>query len=810
MRKIVADITPHPKILTVLGEIEFKPWQCIAELIDNCVDGFLSMERAGTPIADPIVQVAFGRDTVVVKDNGPGMSIDALEMAVKAGWSTHDRFGNLGLYGIGFNIATARLGGLTTIWTTQAGDDEWYGLELDLQKLARGETFKLEFQSEPKSDPKSSGTKVEVSKIKADWKDSFTNAGWIRSNITDRLASIYSTMLRDTNPQPIKFTLYVNNRKVPAWEHCVWPADRERYRKNEGLVQPIQEIDEQFGTKYYSRSTGEFYDTKEGLDEDDIVEVTERVYGWLGIQRYADDKEYGIDILRNGRKIEVGCKDIFDWEDPDGNVIHEYPIDDPRNRGRIVGEIHLDHGYVHYTKHRFEREHSSWKQLLLAVRNNEPLTNRERYKFEGVNDSPLGILFRAFRRNSPLSSGRQTYDDILFIKDNELAKRWAREYRRGVAEYRDDNKWLEELKKSDPIKNDSSGQPANTSTENQGTTSVASSQNGGFILELGEQEESADSQSTTSSGTSTAGDGEVSITAIPASEDLNNGHATSTVINTRPVEEEKISRTQIPDLNLHITGIGISGKAYDIEVYAVTPSSNSTTKPAWIGRLTERNVYEIEVNPQHPAFNSTSLQIRDAVLAQVAYLITFEETAIAGPRNEVNYGDILVSLRNRYALTDSLEVNHLRMDIDELRKRITKRLASALTDTAQRELLLKLPFEVIQRIELAYARGPKNMSILTYFEIKQLAYLLQKEPSVFFESGCFNQAWTPDVLANNIMLLEEHRNRLTQEIWIPMFEMGEFMSELTAPSEVTKSYLAFIRACVNRTKDYMADETRYV
>ena len=78
------------------------------------------MARAGTPIDKPEVFVAFGRDTVKV-NNGRGMSLDYLEMAVKAGWTSQEKFGSLGLYGVGFNIATARLGGVTTIWTTRRG-----------------------------------------------------------------------------------------------------------------------------------------------------------------------------------------------------------------------------------------------------------------------------------------------------------------------------------------------------------------------------------------------------------------------------------------------------------------------------------------------------------------------------------------------------------------------------------------------------------------------------------------------------------------------------------------------------------------
>src|SRR5262249_7360882 len=34
-RMEVIDIGPHPRLLSVLGDIEFAPWQCLAELIDN-------------------------------------------------------------------------------------------------------------------------------------------------------------------------------------------------------------------------------------------------------------------------------------------------------------------------------------------------------------------------------------------------------------------------------------------------------------------------------------------------------------------------------------------------------------------------------------------------------------------------------------------------------------------------------------------------------------------------------------------------------------------------------------------------------
>ena len=81
-----------------------------------------------------------------------------------------------------------------------------------------------------------------------------------------------------------------------------------------------------------------------------------RIRGWLGVQRYLHDSEYGIDFLRNGRKILTDEKALFTWKDfASGATYLEYPIDFPFNEGRLVGEIHLDHVPVVYQKTDFER-----------------------------------------------------------------------------------------------------------------------------------------------------------------------------------------------------------------------------------------------------------------------------------------------------------------------------------------------------------------------------------------------------------------------------------------------------------------------
>lgn len=738
-------------------------------MIDNSVDGFLAMKRAGTPVERPFVEVAFGQNTVLVKDNGPGMSLETLETSVRAGWTSQEIFGSLGLYGVGFNIATARLGALTTIWTTQTGDDTWHGLELNLRELARGGTYHLDVKTRTKSNPSQTGTEVEVTTIRPDWVPLLTNAGWLRTNITDRLARIYGTMLRERDPQPIKFYLRVNNRNASAWEHCVWPADQTVYRREEGLVRPVQEIDIPFGTKYVSKFTGEIVPSPDDLPPDEVVAIPERIYGWLGIQRYADEQEYGLDILRNGRKIETDCKDFFRWEDSDGTSAIEYPIDELRQRrGRIVGELHLDHGYVHYTKHKFEREHSSWLQLMRAVSNNEPLTNRRNRGFEGANTSPLGVLFRAFRRNSPASG--QTYKDILFIPDNDRAKRWARDYRRGVPEYRSDEIWSEALEEPPP---------ENQSRANRGRTPAPSP--------------SPDPANPENNGSS-----------------INNGDEPyqpgldPTPAPTNP-PAPPIQREPLPGLAMQVTGVGISGRAYDIEVYAVGQSPEHRARPPWQSRATPRGIYEVEVDLEHSIFNSSSLQVRDAVLAEVAHIIASEEASL-GMREGASYGDILLALRQRYSTSESLDPNRLRVEIEALRRQITRHLATTLPEAECREAIQQLPSEDRSRIDLARARGPANTPLTEYLEMRHLAEIMRQHSDRFFGSGGFNREWSPATLADNPTLLEEYRKRLTMDGWLPMVELGEFANQLFGGPDETRPYLSLIRACINRLHEYLQED----
>ena len=127
------DLRPDPRVLPMLGEINIDEWRCIAELIDNSVDGFLHARRAGASLPLMRVDVSLPMADkegaqVKVADTGTGMTPEVLQRAVSAGWSGNNPIDNLGLFGMGFNIATARLGTVTEVWTTRQGDLEWHAV----------------------------------------------------------------------------------------------------------------------------------------------------------------------------------------------------------------------------------------------------------------------------------------------------------------------------------------------------------------------------------------------------------------------------------------------------------------------------------------------------------------------------------------------------------------------------------------------------------------------------------------------------------------------------------------------------------
>lgn len=448
------DISPTPRILRTLGEIPFQTWQCIAELIDNSIDAFLSDEVNAKDEEERKIVVSWTGDsvaanerTIEITDNAHGMTLEQLQNAVRAGYSSNDPIGNLGLFGMGFNISTARLGELTTIMSTQSGENEWIGLEIDFQRLIDSKHFHAPIVRMAKEDPTDAGTKIKIARLR---QGILTELPAKENEIRQRLEAVYSPLLATK-----EITIYVRGKILKPKNHCVWSASRY-VRYNDQNVSARIEIDRNLGDALFDVKrncylTGDeaepyYLAQQEGhLLPPHIVERGKRLTGWLGIQRYADPNDFGIDFIRNGRKILISDKSLFQYENPiTGQKELQYPLElGSTVGGRIVGELHVDYLLPTYQKNDFDRSDNSWAQTIEAICGVGPFLpkSRKALGFAEQNSSPLGTLVNAYRR---VDKGTK----CLFTP-NDIAKTYTAQFRKGSRDFLDDTLWWKAAQEED-------------------------------------------------------------------------------------------------------------------------------------------------------------------------------------------------------------------------------------------------------------------------------------------------------------------------------------------------------------------------
>ncbi|MEU7281475.1 ATP-binding protein [Streptomyces sp. NPDC045431] len=446
-------ITPSARVLRMLGEIEFDEWQCVAELVDNSFDDFSEIVRSGAEWPDGYkVSVSLPSSTsgeLVVTDTGRGMDYERLERAVRAGWSGNDMHDKLGLFGMGFNVATARLGKRTRVLTTRPGDSQWIGVEIDLDHIK--DDFEATDITEPKSDPAQHGTRIIIDRLHG------KRVEWLRRNgsvLRNVLGSVYSWILDARG-----FELYVGGTKVKPVRHCRWGDDRSVLFNGKERIPAYIEIDEELQDGLACSDCGQWQLTQGDVCSDcgsDRLSVRKRrVWGWLGIQRYLHKTDYGIDFLRNGRKILRWDKQLFTWNNPDGvpgNEDPEYPVDLGHLGGRIIGEIHLDHVPVTYQKDAFEYADRSWRSAVELLRGVAPLQPK-RAESLGYpeNTSPLAQLYKGYRRSDAGLRCLVPGDGRRPI--HEETRRWGQEFQRGNPDFQTDERWWQAVLEHEETKN---------------------------------------------------------------------------------------------------------------------------------------------------------------------------------------------------------------------------------------------------------------------------------------------------------------------------------------------------------------------
>jgi hypothetical protein len=708
------DLQPDPRILMMLGEIALPEWACLAELIDNSVDGFIEAVRAGRPTQRPQVSIQIPTSAaqyarVEVRDNGPGMDAATLERAARAGWSSHGPTDNLGLFGMGFNIATARLGQVTEVFSTRSGDPTWVGIRIDFRELVRQGHFRTPQLTLVKPDPNESGTRVVISELKPD-KLTWLSLASNRAKLKKRLARVYSAMLQ-ANGHPLSFDLSIGNTKVTARRHCVWNDTRDVPHTRLGRIPAVIPIDHDLGARPFCSRCWQWLSDTATCPQCNTAESVRnrerRIRGWLGIQTYCDREEFGIDFLRHGRKIEIGNKELFTWEHDDEKEL-EYPIDDLRLGGRIVGEIHLDHCSVPYTKDFFSRTDPSWSDMIRAIRGDGPLRPQRATELGlGQNDSPLARLYQGYRRATPHNKVAGVYERLLAVKNNEAARSLAEKFYAGEPGLETDDRWWKLIEEADRDLLASTSQSQGGTPTEGGTSGPIP----GFA------------------GPAVGG----TVTSAPG--------APQPVAPTLPRRNiASLSQVYIEDM---------TSQRYEVRALACDSRDADLQSPQQGWRLLRRTegFWEFLHDPSHRVFRSATFTPLDALLAEISTQSLAYHRETRSPR-PATFSGILAGLRSKYAGVYDLDADSMVSAARDLFRRIAVSLSTHSVDNGQSLFEELQPSErelVMNRMAQRGAVAPQAMiasgGFLSMLEPHSIVRLVSMHPELVFDGKCWDIAY---------------------------------------------------------------------
>lgn len=772
------DITPTPRILRMVGEIPFAPWQCIAELVDNSLDSFLRDLNEGRLSGGdkPRVVISWSSENVSeeerqleVTDTGPGMTIEAIQNSVKAGYTTKDPVSSLGLFGMGFNIATARLGTKTIFMSATRSSENWIGVEIDLDTLGKSGEFHVPTLVVPKTNPGEHGTRVIVKGLKPPMYGNLKNSA---SQIREILGDIYAPFLTDLDVE-----IMVQSKRVSPRIPCLW--DSERYVvHNKEKVPTFTRIDHVVGSAWFDADQNRYLTADEedevrlhGHGERHLIHREKRIHGWLGIQRYLHPSDFGIDFIRKGRKILRKDKTLFAFLNPlSGAQDLDYPTELASTvGGRIIGEIHIDHVPLNYQKSDFDRTDASWFEVVETLRGAGPVLPKRR-KAMGYNEDASGPLARLIRGYQVNDQGTKHLAAV-----HPDGREYAKKFREGHPDYQSDQKWWESAQEFDRQQADK--HPDNAPAVDSGKKSSDNT---------GRYGENKMPDTLVVDGGASAND----ITAQKSSETPGVDDTATTVIQAS-YETPGASRQPSPLAELELLKQTSRRVDSDSGPYTYRRENNSredvspfqvnvweTTFGNKIGSGNEEvpckvfkdgNQCDFFYNPRHPFLHDYPVTYRDLLLISLAERfktrdnLSVELPVIFAKLVETNFGDTRLDLPIIQQAATNFLSRILERVPELLRVREQEALDCVHEAVGEVEEILRQLMHNTDLMSKFQHRMPGAIGALSFAPSRTLMRLITTFPEEFFDGKLFNVPYMsielPDV-NSKMRLREDSKDRL--------------------------------------------------
>lgn len=736
MNKKTLNITPSINLIRLIGEISnLQGYACIAELIDNSIDAFIGSSYKGQDnrisIKIPTSYMIDKNEPLLVTDNGKGMNSEELESALTAGISSKSYDGTLGLFGIGFNVSCATLGKKVTVRTSKKDMDHDLVATIDLDELkkirSKDKTTRIEY-AEVKKSFKVSGTIVEVSHFLPQARTKLNI-----KRVQNELNKCYSSIIKEK----YNIKIEINGKPLNPYKFCIWGKDRYVQTQKHGKVFAYHKIDEKLITeKYFSLNDGLYID-EDDLDEydkDDLVKREIKISGWLGIQRYLDQENFGINVVRNGRVILRMEKDqFFKWKnrnDIDEDILEQfkywnsnkgemrsYPIDNEVLGGRIVGEIHANFIHPNPIKNKLSNdEDEGWLEALKAIKGSSPLQPRisEQLGFE-KNNSPLSVLYSAFRYNSPVGKKTLLCGFSDKVNANVKAKNIATYYYEGKEEYQNDEKWYEMV----------------------------------INAEISSDEEEED----------------VITDTIVDEEDVTSD-GNDIIEDDNPFKDARFLTSETYDIQNFI-----DEKPITVKIYQYKPDSDEETKPIVFvpDGLTKRDIY---INRNHDLFQDFADDWKDLVLLEIASIFQKLKT-----HNNADWhlSEIYYELKKKYDSDSMLNVKLLCEQASSLVDRIQEELVKnkeslnePIEDLLSDDEIKKLKTNYIRRKRRAIKdvnELVKDTSFLDFMDISYIKKYIRLHPEHIFDNKVFDLPYNELDDDTKREFLSEYMDNIKDVFW---------------------------------------------
>lgn len=332
------DIRPTSSVYATYRRLSYKPWNAVAEFVDNSTQSFFDHERelAGAEGEPAVLEVRIFHDkeskSLTITDNAFGMDFESFERAIQlnkppVGKKTRNEFG------MGLKTAASWMGGRWRVRSKALGASEEYAAELDIDKLVADEPEGIQVSVRSGRPAHDHYTVIEIEQMYRVFQTRTT------STIKNLLGSMYR---RDLASGRIK--IYWND------DPLIWEED------------PIFREQMQDGSEIEWRTPLEF--EVEG----------HKVTGWAAIRIPGSGPRAGFALFRKGRIIVGGPNQ--GWK-PDEIFAHQTSFE----RQRLFGELDVDSFPVTQAKDGFD-----WDGGL-----EDELSSTLRPKLQGLIDRARGV-----------------------------------------------------------------------------------------------------------------------------------------------------------------------------------------------------------------------------------------------------------------------------------------------------------------------------------------------------------------------------------------------------------------------------------